>query len=327
MQASQHTQVSDRFYSDLRGIPAVLERQAGRIRITSEVSGVGENSLPEIVEDAARREIPPPPPNKGGGESPLTPLSKGGKGGDFRIRGRILGFHNWTRQPREILEAHLRERAAGRDTDIRFLFEADELESLEGIDLESKPDSFRERMLWDRFPDSGVFRKARPQAVRVVHEDTQMLDDETVATDVLFSTGHLDLDGVERRLDDLRENVRQKRDMVLRLEDRLVTREAYIEGMRPLTRLGEESVSELAREATSRLEAIRLHLGDRPGDEARREILAQASPDPDLVREIHRTVTAEFTALYPTRPLSVPTTGPSSAAPMRFDASVYRVRG
>jgi hypothetical protein len=300
-----------------------LERRAGRIRITSEGPGAGEDSLPEIVEDAARREIPATALNEGGEEIPPTPLNKGGK--DFRILGRVLGYHRWTRQPREVLETHLRDRKAGRESDVRFLFEADRLESLEGIDLESKPDSFRERMLWASFPDSGVFRKARPQAVRVINEDPEMLGDETVATDVLFSTGHLDLAGVERRLDDLRETVRRKGDAVHRLEDRLVTREAYIEGMRPLTRLGEESVSELAREATSRLEAIRLHLGDRPEDEARREILAQASPDPDLVREIHRTVTTEFTALYPTRPLSVPTTGPSSATPMRFDASVYRV--
>ncbi len=302
MQARQHTRSSDSLYSDLRGIQAVLERREGRVRIKSEDPEITEMVLPEIVEDASDL-------------------------GDFRIRGRIVGYHNWTRQPREILESHLRDREAGRESDVRVLFEADELESLEGIDLESKSDSFRERMLWERFPDSKTFRKARPKAVRVVHEEPQTFEDETVATDVLFSTGHLDLDGVERRLNVLREKTRQKEETVGRLEDRLMTREAYIEGMGPLARIGEESVLSLAREAVARIEAIRLHLGDRPEDEARRGILEEASPDPELVREIHRKVTAEFTALYPTKPLAVPTTGPSTAAPMRFDAETFRVRG
>lgn len=88
------------------------------------------------------------------------------------------------------------------------------------------------------------------------------------------------------------------------LEKQLQVLETERSGSEALRQLGLAEVQRMQRDCRARLRAIVQHTGDESRLRALDTVLNESSPDPETLQRMHRELSAEFTALYPTQPRS-----------------------
>jgi hypothetical protein len=298
----------------LDGIPVLIERDGDRIAIHAGGFGEVSDRLEELVGDLRGREQTA-----------------------FRLKGTLMVYRGWTPQPEEVCEASLTD--PDERSGSRVLLLIDDVEALSGKTLDGLSYEERFRILADNFPDSDGFQKrfldvsggqdrhdSGAPAIPAVWEKAESTRDHSSssAVDVLYSCGYLDLEGVEARLTRMRQRLEARDAEVRALQGRIAKHEEKEANAEPLLELGRTCLERFCREATSRLRAIQLHRGERPEDTARLTILESNAPDPVVVRELHRSITDEFQALYPTGRSSAPTdTGDSTR--VRWDWDSFRI--
>jgi len=283
-------------------VPVTIERDGDRVTVFADSFGDVSERFPDAVNEL--RKIPER---------------------SFRLEGGIALYRGWTVQPREVCESWL--EGPGEGTGVRALLIIRDPLHLGERDLADTDLAERAGILNRMVRDSEHIQKrtaGNSDEVVPANDSIKEAHRAEIATDVLYTCGYLDLEGVEARLADMRRRIGERDGTIEELRTRVERADEERGADGPLVELGRSCVEGWRREAVSRLRAIGITRGGAGENDPRLRILEDPETNPDTIRELHRRITDEFRALYPTEPVSVASRGNSSGR-VRWDWDAYRI--